>query len=389
VRIVLVALGIYADEGGIERVNRRILRSLAELPAAAHELHAVAFRDIEPDTHDLPAEVAFHSGGRSRPRTILAFARTVARTRPEVVVYSHVMLVPLVWIARVLSPRSRHVLLAHGIEVWDRPSRFARLTVRRGVDVVAAVSRHTARRMAVAYGLPAGRFRILAGATDVREDGAADGSMPAHASNGPPRLLTVSRLAHAATHKNVDKVLRALPGVLRSHPQLRYTVVGDGDWRPDLERLSREIGVDDHVEFTGNLPDEERDALYETSTAFVLPSTGEGFGLVYLEAWDHGLPVLVATEGAAPELVDDGITGVCVDPEPAAIADGLLTLLRDRAASARMGRAGHDLVHRRYSHAQFRERLRRVIDEQRARRLGRRVSRRAAGEPARSAAGQS
>ncbi|MGB8167988.1 MAG: glycosyltransferase family 4 protein [Chthoniobacteraceae bacterium] len=132
---------------------------------------------------------------------------------------------------------------------------------------------------------------------------------------GPPRLLTVCRLAER--HKNVDIVLRALSRIVSKWP-FTYTVVGDGELLAPLRALADELGLSSRVTFTGFVVQERLQDLLLDSDLFVLttsatPVAYEGFGLVYIEANACGCPVLAARIGGAAEAVDDGISGLLVD----------------------------------------------------------------------------
>jgi len=359
-RVLLVALGIYDQEGGIERVGRRLLRSAAELPGPGGRTAAVALRDRESHPAGLPAGVDLVPGRSGRLATVLAFIRLLVARRPSVIVYTHVLVAPLGVVARVLQPRARQVLLVHGIEVWDRPGRLTRWVVRHAVDQVVAVSRYTAARMAAGYGLDEQAIRILPLAVDPIEHAVA----PDRSPDDGPTIVSVSRLAKGDAYKNIDKVILAMPALLEEFPDLRYAILGDGDWRPELEALARDTGVAAHVDFAGRVSDADRDALYDCSDILVLPSTREGFGLVFLEAWQHTLPAIGATEGASAEVIEDGVNGLCIEPTPPAIAAAVGSLLRDPDRRRRMGEAGRRTVDERYTHRHFREQLGRILEEQ-------------------------
>ncbi|HEX5483532.1 MAG TPA: glycosyltransferase family 1 protein [Terriglobia bacterium] len=115
-------------------------------------------------------------------------------------------------------------------------------------------------------------------------------------------------------HKNVQALLRAfacLPEQIRcSH---RLVIAGKlGSYYPTLSRVSAELQLQDRVQFTGQVSDEELHALYAGAKAFVLPSLNEGFGLPALEAMSYGLPVIVSNTSSLPEVV--GNAGMLVDP---------------------------------------------------------------------------
>jgi phosphatidylinositol alpha-1,6-mannosyltransferase len=175
-------------------------------------------------------------------------------------------------------------------------------------------------------------------------------------------------MAASERYKGHDVVLRALPSVIGKVPNLTYIIVGDGDDRPRLEGLARELGVADYVVFTGEIDDPELVALYKRSELFVLPARtvvtpanpkGEGFGIVFLEAMAFGKPVIGPRYGAPAELIKNGHNGLQVDPEDAtAVAEALLELLANPDAARAMGKTGRDYVRAHYSYDSFRERLR-------------------------------
>jgi phosphatidylinositol alpha-1,6-mannosyltransferase len=184
-------------------------------------------------------------------------------------------------------------------------------------------------------------------------------------------LLTVARMASWERYKGHDIVLRALPSVVAKVPNLTYVVVGDGDDRPWLEGLAKELGVAEHVSFTGEVSDSELAALYRRSEVFALPARtviddydpkGEGFGIVFLEAMAFGKPVVGPNYGAPAELIRHGENGLLVDPEdPASVAGALVNLFTNPEAAREMGRAASDWVRRNHSYGSFRERLREMI----------------------------
>jgi phosphatidylinositol alpha-1,6-mannosyltransferase len=159
-----------------------------------------------------------------------------------------------------------------------------------------------------------------------------------------PRLLTVARYA---PRKGMDTVLRAMPRVLESVPDLIYRVVGTGDRAP-YQALAETLGIAHSVELQGPATDAELPGLYRDCSLFVmLPRVledgvdVEGFGMVYLEANASGRPVLAADSGGIAEAVADGVSGLMVPPDdPAAAAEAIVRLLRDPALRRRLGEAG-------------------------------------------------
>jgi phosphatidylinositol alpha-1,6-mannosyltransferase len=150
------------------------------------------------------------------------------------------------------------------------------------------------------------------------------------------RLLTVTRLTKYSARKNVDGVLRAVASL---HPrlQMRYTIVGDGDDKPRLEALARELGIGCIVKFAGSLRVSELLGEYRCADLFVLAAKAteedvEGFGIVYMEASASGVPVICSHEGGAVDAVEPGKNGLLIpSSSPADIAAGIEEFSRTRS----------------------------------------------------------
>jgi colanic acid/amylovoran biosynthesis glycosyltransferase len=166
-------------------------------------------------------------------------------------------------------------------------------------------------------------------------------------------VLTVARLVD---FKGVDVALRAVALARPRIAGLRYTVVGDGERRAELESLAKQLGVDDITTFRGALAHDDVVAAHAAADAFLI--TGrvdraghvEGQGVAPLEASASELPVVATRSGGLTEVVVDGETGLLVEPEnPEAAADALVRLATDAALRARLGAAGRAHVQRAFS----------------------------------------
>ena len=147
--------------------------------------------------------------------------------------------------------------------------------------------------------------------------------------SGKTVLLTVSRLAAAERYKGHDRVIKALAQLLPVHPDLVYVIAGDGDDRQHLEMLAESEGVREDVRFVGYVSDEELPDLYRAADVFVMPSTGEGFGIVFLQALASGLSVIAGDGDGSSDPLRDGGDGVMVSAEePSAIVNAIETTLR-------------------------------------------------------------
>jgi phosphatidylinositol alpha-1,6-mannosyltransferase len=262
--------------------------------------------------------------------------RHAGRFEPDAVLSMHTNTSPAAWaVSRAFGAPMLQYL--HAEELPRRP-RLGSWAISRASASVA-VSRHT-RDLALARGADPDRLQVIPPGVDPPAAGASA------TRAGRPTVLTVSRLDDA--YKGHDVLARALVDVRERVPDVEWVVLGDGALRPGLEQLVAELGVADHVRFEGSVSDAERDEWLARAHVFAMPSRvppdeigGEGFGIAYVEAAAHGLPVVAGREGGATDAVVDGQTGLLVDPrDSGAIATAICELLLDPTRAAALGRAG-------------------------------------------------
>jgi phosphatidyl-myo-inositol dimannoside synthase len=175
-------------------------------------------------------------------------------------------------------------------------------------------------------------------------------------------VLIVGRMVRAERHKGHDELLEAWQEVLSRVPSAQLVIAGQGD---DLERYrakAKERSIAGQVLFAGRVSEATLHALYERAAVYAMPARAEGFGLVYLEAMSHRLPVLASTADAASEIVVDGETGLLIDPDNRAmLVDRLVTLLNDQSLRRRLGDAGYTRWRGQFSYARFQSRLEEIL----------------------------
>lgn len=152
-----------------------------------------------------------------------------------------------------------------------------------------------------------------------------------------PMVLFVGRMTY---QKGPDLLLEAVPDVLRDYPQARFVFVGDGDMKNHLIRRANELGVNHAVRFTGFIPEEDKIDLMKACEVVCVPSRNEPFGIVVLEAWSAGKPVIAIHGTGAGDIVWHEVTGLKVYGYPDSIAWGVKTIFSDFEKARWMGRNG-------------------------------------------------
>lgn len=162
----------------------------------------------------------------------------------------------------------------------------------------------------------------------------------------PPLVPTVLTAARLVKEKGVQVLLDAMPLVLKSIPNARLLIAGEGSYRSTLEQLAASLGVQDKVSFLGWLNSEELGTLYRETSLFSMPSLcEEGMGMVFVEAGLVGRPVVGSDRGGIRDIIYHGQNGLLVPPgDSVALAEAIITILKDRELAWRMGLAGHKLA---------------------------------------------
>lgn len=178
--------------------------------------------------------------------------------------------------------------------------------------------------------------------------------------DGRLRLLTMTRIVPG---KGVELAIRSLAEL---PPDVELTVAGEGSELPTCERLAGDLGLVERVRFTGWVDGEAKSRLLRSSDVFLLPTRRDSFGMGFVEAMAHGMPVVALNWGPIPEVVPHGSAGILVnEADPRAIADAVKGLA-DHRERARMGRAGRRWVLERFSADVVGRKLRSVLSGLRA-----------------------
>jgi phosphatidylinositol alpha-1,6-mannosyltransferase len=335
-RVLILTPDFPPAHGGIQLLVHRVVAGWDQLDATVVTFEVDGHREFDRAQSFGVRRVA--QAKRSRALGIGSLnARGLGqglRSKPDAVLCAHIVCSPA---ATALGLRGIPIVqYLYAKEVDGRPM-LARFAISRA-DKVVAISGYT-RQIALRLGARRDSLHVIPPGVDLP---GTSGSQRAKR----PTIVTVSRLRDA--YKGHDVVLEALPRIREEVPDVRWVIVGDGPLRASLEHDVSLRALEDSVEFVGVVSDEERDVWLDRAWVFAMPSrtpprsmSGEGFGIVYLEAGAHAIPVLAGNVGGAVDAVEHGHTGLLVDPtDPIAVADSLSRLLLDRAFAASLGAAG-------------------------------------------------
>jgi sugar transferase (PEP-CTERM/EpsH1 system associated) len=282
------------------------------------------------------------------PAAYVRMWRTLRRLRPTIVHTRNLGTVDMQWVA-VAAGVPRRVHGEHGWEASDPQGLNPRsLRIRRAcrpaVHRYVPMSRDLADWLQSAVRVPGSRIRQAYSGVDTGRFRPATTSEIAARAAGIVRIGTVGRLDPVKNHAALLKSVRAILDRRRElGTVLRMTIVGDGPQRAALESMTRELGLQGQVEFTGTRDDTAD--LMRTFDVFVLASMNEGISNTILEAMATGLPVLAARVGGNPELVVPDVTGLLYDPaDGEGLTAGLTRYVDEPALRHAHGRVGRERV---------------------------------------------
>lgn len=265
----------------------------------------------------------------------------------DVVVISHVLPVGSIvtWARALAGSKAKLVTICHGLDV-ERPlytSRWKKFLIGRILkksDLVVTNSTYTSG-VVQKYGIHETGIAI------VRPGLRTIPPPPVVARGLPLLILSVGRLVG---RKGFDTMMMALPGIVKQLQSVKYVIAGTGPDMKRLKKLAFSLGMDRYVWFAGDVTEERKQALYASAHIFAMPSRSingdvEGFGKVFLEAASCGVPSIGSFEGGVPEAIEDGHSGVLVEPSNTErLSEVVIALLEQQPMREAMGQYAYERV---------------------------------------------
>ena len=343
----------FGGSGGIAQYNRDLVKALSHCSGSGRIVILPrggngAGSSTPPNAHQLKIH---------KNQIVYAFAAlNAAMTRgPFDCVYcGHLHLAPLAAFLAWLLGIPLWLQL-HGWEAWEKPRRAERWAAERA-KLVTSVSRYTRRRFLSMIGIDPSRVRVLPNTVQASFTPGVKSTalLDRYGVRSKRVLLTVGRLDPLERRKGHDKIIEALPKVAKTNADVVYLVVGEGEDHTRLEALARRLGVDKIVLFAGRIEPDELPELYRLADLFVMPSTQEGFGIVFLEAAASGVRAIGGNADGSIDALADGALGTIIDPTDTA---ALVQAIKDGLA----GRGANPAEVRRFAFANFASQVRELV----------------------------
>jgi len=362
--------------GGVQRAGRHVAAMAANWSNALGDSYQfLSLNDPQGPHTARVAKNEFVISGYSRNKS--QFTRAVWRAaalQPSIVFALHPHLGPAVWLMSRRCRKFHSIVFTHGVEVWS-PMTWMRQKALQRANVVVAPSSYTARQLISQQHIAPEKIRTIPWSLDpefvARAETPALPAQLAALADSTPVILAVGRWDPSERYKGADTLIFAMPELLQSIPDAVLVLVGEGGDRPRLEQLARQQGISARTFFLSNLSQQALFGCYARCDVFALPSAGEGFGFVFLEAMAHAKPVIGGAHGGTLDIIQHGVTGMLVPHgDGKLLSDALKTLLTDKARAAEMGERGRARIATTYTFDRFAEQLQTLFDGERGFALG-------------------
>ncbi len=342
--VLALVTDAYGGQGGIAQYNRDLFGALADTGAVSS---IVVMPRYAAGNVSTPVRVRQVLPRRGRVLYAAAALRQALSNQVDAVFCGHLFMAPLASLIARLK-RAKLIVQLHGIEAWPRPGAPTRNAIETA-DLVLCVSRYTRAQVLSWAAIAPERAIVLpntVGADFTPGDGAALRTM--WGLEDKRVLLSVGRMSACERYKGHDRVISAIPHLVQAGQDVVYVTAGEGDDRARLQALAQHEGVADRVRFVGALDAATLVEAYRMADLFVMPSTGEGFGIAFLEAMACGTPALGLDAAGARDALADGELGTLTSE--AQLTEVLARLLAQGKPDARALSAA---VARRFGRAPF------------------------------------
>lgn len=315
---VLLLFTEVSDKGGIEVFSEYFLESIIKV-VKSEKINLITINNKKlPQKFDKYNIKTYCCASRfkffKKMKFLLFFLWNILFDTPNYIISNHIS--PLkIYIPFHPFLKINYCLVAYGIDVWHL--NFLERKIVKNAKLIASFSKYTSSKIKNQVKV---KGKIIYFPPVINKNKFYPKSknkklIKKYKLEGNKIILTVARLSSAEKYKGYDKVVKALLEIIKEIPNIKYLIAGKGDDLPRIKNLVKELNLKDYVIFCGFVPNNKLIDFYNICDVFVMPSKGEGFGIVFLEALACGKPVIAGNKDGSRDALLDGKLGILVDPD--------------------------------------------------------------------------
>ena len=239
----------------------------------------------------------------------------------ETVIISHINLLVAGWLIKKINPSTKVILLAHGIEIWGELNAH-KIQMLNSCDKILCVSHFNLNTIAEKHNLPLNKLAVLNNCLDPflnnQHSTVANNNLRKRYlfNTDDTVILTLTRLSAKDRYKGYDVVLDAMKNLVIKNKNIKYLLAGSSSSEEKIfiEQLVKTNALQSNVVLAGYISEEEIAAHFSMADLYVMPSTKEGFGIVFIEAMYYGIPVIAGNKDGSTDALLNGELGLLIEP---------------------------------------------------------------------------
>jgi glycosyltransferase involved in cell wall biosynthesis len=316
-KVLILTPSAYGGHGGIAQYNRDLIEAIALMEKVDKVKVLPRIINFSVNVEQMPPNVEFIE---SSANSVLGFIFQSLKNifcKNDLVICAHINFVPLAILISLLN-RSKTVLVCYGVDVWSTHQSFIVRKMLRYIDRFWSISDITKRKMIEWSSLPETLFSILPNAIYMEKYGLKPKNkflIQKYGLENKKVAFFLGRLDAREKYKGIDEVFTVIRLIVKEVPNFLFLIGGDGTDKLRLIKKAKDLGISKYVKFIGYVDENLKPDHYRLADFFLMPSSGEGFGFVFLEALACGIPVIAGSKDGGREAVRNGLIGNHVDPK--------------------------------------------------------------------------
>lgn len=316
--ILFLNLATFRQTGGIEKVNRAVLKAFDDLSNSNQDIQIKAISVYDTDAHVdenfISRKKCLNCGGH---KLLFLFRTAMAYLKADKILLGHINLLPLIAPLKFIMPHKKIFLYAYGIDVWNL-SQFHKKIIRWMNPRIISISHFTSHKLQQQFDQKLDIVRITPCIDPFLKAPTQLQKVTGKFNQQKDRfvILTLTRLSAGEQYKGYDRMLEALTLVKPAFPDFLYIIAGkaDRDEQIRVEKLIEKFDLKNQVFLTGFVADNDIPELFLTADLFAMPSLNEGFGITFIEASLFGLQNIAGNIDGSKDALLNGALGELVDP---------------------------------------------------------------------------
>jgi phosphatidyl-myo-inositol dimannoside synthase len=318
--IMLFTLQTFSTTGGIQKMTRTLAHALNQV-AIHNSWSFKLWSAYDANTDLLPQYLSAKNFIGFANRITFTLKAFLNASKFDMVIISHINMALVGRAIKTINPKCKIWVVAHGIEIWNDLSSTKKWLLKN-CDRVICVSNFTKQQIINKHHINAVKCEVLNNALDPFMNLPVGFAKPDYLidrynlANSTPLLFTLTRLSAAEQYKGYEQVIKVISNLKQTFPAIKYIIAGKCDTEEEIriKKIIDTYKVQHQVLLTGFVEESELADHFLMADMFVLPSSNEGFGIVFIEALACGLPVVCGNVDGSLDAIKNGLLGKAVNP---------------------------------------------------------------------------